>query len=190
MKGTLRRSPENDVYIQERLKQNRKQISENIMIVDLLRNDLGKIADIGSVHVDSLLDIETYDTIHQMTSTISCKISQHMPILSILSALFPCGSITGAPKKSTCAIIKEKEHSPRDVYTGAIGYIMPNNDMCFSVPIRTMTINRHYKASFFVGGGITYDSHILQEYEECHHKAGFIDDEKPALSSIRKPICE
>ena len=113
--------------------QDPKQQSENVMIVDLLRNDLGKIAHTGSVHVDKMLMVEKYKTIYQIISKITCKVDKDIPLHKLIDALFPCGSITGAPKLSTCAIIKDVEKTQRGVYTGAIGYITPENNMCFSV---------------------------------------------------------
>ena len=146
------------------------------MIVDLLRNDMGRLAETGSVRVDNLCKVETYETLHQMTSQISARVDPEMSVETIFAALFPCGSITGAPKKRTCEIIAELESSPRGVYTGAIGYITPENDMCFSVPIRTLDVakNGYYVAG--VGSGIVYDSEASAEYAECCNKTEYLSN--------------
>ena len=178
MKGTAPRGATADLDRQEiaSLKADPKQHAENIMIVDLLRNDMGRLAETGSVKVDNLCKVETYETLHQMTSEISARVDPEMSVERIFAALFPCGSITGAPKKRTCEIIAELESSPRGVYTGAIGYITPENDMCFSVPIRTLDVakNGHYVAG--VGSGIVYDSQASAEYAECHNKVEYLSN--------------
>ncbi|RKJ19042.1 anthranilate synthase component I family protein, partial [Butyricicoccus sp. 1XD8-22] len=144
MKGTLKRgrnikedkTNRNDLYYSE------KNRAENVMIVDLLRNDLNVIAIPGTVQVEKLFEIEDYPTVHQMTSTITAKIKESTKLLEIFRALFPCGSITGAPKISTMEAIEKLEKEPREVYCGAIGYITPEREAIFNVPIRTVVIDQ------------------------------------------------
>ncbi|MCK5851593.1 chorismate-binding protein, partial [bacterium] len=144
MKGTAKRGRWNaeDIEILDKLQNSKKNRAENLMIVDLLRNDLGRIAKTGSVKTLSLFDIEKYDTVFQMTSTIEAECDKKTSLNEILKALFPCGSITGAPKIRTMEIINEVEKHPRGIYTGAIGYIKPGGDCIFNVPIRTITIKK------------------------------------------------
>lgn len=177
MKGTMPRSlnPQIDQENKNKLLSDPKLRSENIIIVDLLRNDLSTLSKAGSVHVSELLQVETYETVHQMTSTIHSKIDTDTSFKSLLFNLFPCGSITGAPKKSTMKIIRECEKKPRNIYTGCIGYITPTNDMCFNVAIRTLCIAQN-KGELGIGGGITNDSNLDSEFEELHLKARFFTD--------------
>ncbi len=155
------------------LRNDGKNISENLMIVDLLRNDLGRLAHPGSVVVDELFKVQTLETVHQMTSKISATIDKEMSILSLFEALFPCGSITGAPKWSSMQFIRDQESSPRGVYTGAIGFVEPNNDHCFNVAIRTIThTNDSFKLG--IGGGIVADSQAQSEYKEALLKSRFL----------------
>ena len=130
MKGTAPRgrTPREDARLKTWLAVDEKQRAENLMIVDLLRNDLGRIAKIGSVEVTDLFTVETYRTVHQMTSGITAELRSDMGLKDMLSALFPCGSVTGAPKVRAMEIIRELEVYPRGVYTGAIGHIAPNGD--------------------------------------------------------------
>ena len=161
MKGTIERGKSfaEDEANANWLYQSEKNRAENVMIVDLLRNDLGIIAEPGTVHVPKLFEIEQYPTVHQMTSTIAAKISENIQLVDIFKALFPCGSITGAPKISTMDIIANLEKTPREVYCGAIGYITPNQEAIFNVPIRTVVIDQKTgNATYGVGGGITWDS--------------------------------
>ena len=147
-----------------------KNRAENVMIVDMIRNDLGRIAEIGSVQVPELFTIEKYPTLFQMTSTVQAKTSASMD--KIFTALFPSASITGAPKVSTMKIITELETTPRKIYTGSIGYISPNRKAQFSVAIRTAIIDRENKiAEYGVGGGIVWDSTSADEYSEALLKA-------------------
>lgn len=181
MKGTINRgvSFEEDAANADWLYHSEKNRAENLMIVDLLRNDLGMVAQSGTVTVEKLLEIEQYPTVHQMTSTISAKISETTSIVDIFKALFPCGSITGAPKISTMNIISDLENEPRDVYCGAIGYITPNKEAIFNVPIRTVLIDHSSgNAVYGVGGGITWDSTSEGEYHEILAKAKLLK-EKP-----------
>lgn len=152
-----------------------KERAENLMIVDLLRNDLGKIAVNGSIRVDSLFDIETYPTVHQMTSTVSAALRVDVKLADIMGALFPCGSVTGAPKRRSMAIIGELEQRPRGVYCGAIGCLAPGGEAVFSVPIRTLLLEKATtRISMGVGSGITYDSRPEAEYAESMGKAAFV----------------
>ncbi|MEH7255261.1 aminodeoxychorismate synthase component I [Neobacillus niacini] len=179
MKGTVKRgaSHEEDTANANWLYHSEKDRAENVMIVDLLRNDLGMIAESGTVTVDKLFEIEQYPTVHQMTSTISAQVSETTSLVDIFKALFPCGSITGAPKISTMNIIAELENEPREVYCGAIGYITPNKEAIFNVPIRTVLIDhRSGDAVYGVGGGITWDSTSIGEYHEILAKAKVLEE--------------
>jgi para-aminobenzoate synthetase/4-amino-4-deoxychorismate lyase len=179
MKGTLARGRwlEEDRLREEQLRLSPKDRAENVMIVDLLRSDLGKIAETGSVEVEDLFSVEYLNRVLQMTSTITATQSADVTVTDILRALFPCGSVTGAPKARTMAIIEELEQHPRGIYTGAIGLIRPNGDAMFSVPIRTLVVDHaDCGATFGVGGGITWESTSEGEYEECRLKAKFLTD--------------
>ncbi|MDM5327146.1 aminodeoxychorismate synthase component I [Neobacillus sp. CF12] len=181
MKGTIKRgaSFEEDGANAHWLFHSEKNRAENLMIVDLLRNDLGMIAESGTVNVEKLFEIEQYPTVHQMTSTISAKVSESTNMVDIFKALFPCGSITGAPKISTMDIIAELEVDPREVYCGAIGYLTPNKEAIFNVPIRTVLIDHlSGNAVYGVGGGVTWDSTTEGEYLEILAKAKLLE-EKP-----------
>ncbi|WP_010651433.1 aminodeoxychorismate synthase component I [Oceanobacillus massiliensis] len=178
MKGTIDRGKnrEEDQSKSAWLYHSEKNRAENVMIVDLLRNDLGMIARQGSVAVPSLYAIEEYPTVYQMTSTVTAEISSDKTIMDIFKALFPCGSITGAPKISTMEIINQLENSPRNVYCGAIGYITPEKEAIFNVPIRTVLIeNDTGNAEYGVGGGITWDSINQEEFSEVFMKAKVLD---------------
>jgi len=174
MKGTMPRAADSarDVANREFLKTDPKSMAENTMIVDLLRNDLSAISKPGSVQVSRLLDVESYETVHQMTSCIESEVEADLPFSSIIKQVFPCGSITGAPKRSTMKIIRDVEYEPRHIYTGAIGYITPENNMCFNVPIRTL-LCRGSEGELGVGGGIVHDSTEQEEFEELQLKARF-----------------
>ena len=145
------------------------------MIVDLLRNDLSSIAKKSSVVVKDLFKIEEYKTLFQMTSKIQALIEEKTPVETIFKALFPCGSITGAPKLRTMEIIRELEDNSRGLYTGSIGYFLPNRDMCFNVAIRTLVKDKNKDYRFGVGGGILYDSNIEDEYNEALLKSKFLN---------------
>ncbi|MBA4495667.1 aminodeoxychorismate synthase component I [Paenactinomyces guangxiensis] len=191
MKGTIKRGrwPQEDLRHRRWLEQSEKNRAENMMIVDLLRNDLGRVAEKGSVQVTGLCEVERYPTVYQMTSTIKAATNDHITLRDILSALFPCGSITGAPKVSTMNIIADLESSPREVYCGAIGYITPQGEAIFNVPIRTTVIDTETGiAEYGVGGGITWDSTAEGEYEEVLTKAVLLTEEHPEfqlLESLR-----
>ena len=182
MKGTLKRgrTVEEDRDHRHFLSHDPKNRSENVMIVDLLRNDLSHLMfDItgGNVWVESLFDVETYETLLQMTSTIRGEIGEGLfPTLSLsdlFKALFPCGSVTGAPKIRTMEIINELEKDRRGVYCGAIGYLAPNGDAAFNVPIRTIVLNGS-RGEMGIGSGIVYDSDPENEWQECLLKGNFL----------------
>ena len=170
MKGTIARgkTEQDDIDNINFLKNDTKNQAENIMIVDLLRNDLSKLAKTGTVKVDKLFEIETHETLHQMTSEVSAELKDNTTLYDIFDAIFPCGSITGAPKISTMNIIKETEYFPRNIYCGAIGYIS-KDDVEFSVPIRILQKNKKNNDNFYryyTGGAIVWDSDIEGEWQE------------------------
>lgn len=147
-----------------------KNRAENAMIVDMIRNDFGKVAQVGSVRVPKLFEVESYPTVLQMTSTVEARTSASF--VETLDALFPCASITGAPKARTMEIIANMEADPRGAYTGAIGFLAPGNRARFSVAIRTAVVDLvEQGAEYGVGGGIVWDSDPADEYEECQIKA-------------------
>ena len=169
MKGTAPRggTPDEDAALAKWLQRSEKNRAENLMIVDLLRNDMSRISEIGSVKVPVLFAVETYTTLHQMTSSISSKLVEGTSLTDIFRALFPCGSITGAPKIRAMQIIHELEAGPRGAYCGAIGWIAPNGAMTFNVAIRTLTCFEDNTVRLNVGGGVVYDSDAAGEYEEA-----------------------
>ncbi|MFH1504338.1 MAG: anthranilate synthase component I family protein [Candidatus Omnitrophota bacterium] len=175
MKGTIKRglSFAQDKKLKDELRKGKKTQAENLMIVDLLRNDLGRIS--NKINVPKLFKVEKYPTLFQMTSTVEAKLKDNLKIKDIFSSLFPCGSVTGAPKIKTMEIIKELEKEPRGVYTGAIGYISPGREACFNVGIRTVRI-KGKKGELGVGGGIVCDSKAEDEYEEALLKAEFFKE--------------
>jgi para-aminobenzoate synthetase/4-amino-4-deoxychorismate lyase len=176
MKGTAKRGrwPGEDSQIVRNFRTDAKEQAENLMIVDLLRNDMGIVSETGSVGVTSLFEVETLETIHQMTSTITSRLRPETRMVELFRALFPCGSITGAPKRRTMEIIAELEDSPRNIYTGCIGYISPGPEAVFSVAIRTVVIDREKgTGELGLGSGITWDSRPRAEYDECLAKGRF-----------------
>jgi para-aminobenzoate synthetase/4-amino-4-deoxychorismate lyase len=175
MKGTAPRgrTPREDARLKTWLAMDEKQRAENLMIVDLLRNDLGRVAKIGSVEVTDLFTVETYRSVHQMTSGITAELRSDMQLRDMLRALFPCGSVTGAPKVRAMEIIGELEGAPRGVYTGAVGHIEPSGDLQFNVAIRTVVL-RDGRGEMGIGGGIVADSKADSEFEECLLKAHFL----------------
>lgn len=175
MKGTAARgaSPAEDEAIKAGMLADEKTLAENRMIVDLLRNDISRITEAGTLSVPKLFDIETYPTVHQMVSHVRAKLLAEAGLPEIMRALFPCGSITGAPKLSAMTILQKLEAAPRDVYCGAIGWCDPAGPMRFSVAIRTISLFSGGRAVFNVGGGIVFDSVPAAEYEECLLKARF-----------------
>lgn len=175
MKGTIRRGadPAEDEALKERLRNSEKDQAENLMIVDLLRNDFSRISQVGSVQVPELFKIESYATVHQMTSEVTATIRSECKLTDILTAAFPCGSITGAPKIRAMEILAELEATPRGNYCGAIGWIAPDGSMEFNVAIRTLICDPNGQARLNVGGGVVYDSTAQSEYNEALLKAQF-----------------
>lgn len=176
MKGTAKRgrSTAEDDALADQLSNSTKDRAENLMIVDMVRNDLGRIAETGTVQTTRLFDIERYPTVLQMTSTVAAK--TRAPVTEIFRALFPSASITGAPKVRTTKIISELEAAPRGVYCGSIGYIAPGRRAQFNVAIRTVQINkRTARARFDTGSGIVWDSSAANEYAECITKTAILD---------------
>jgi len=185
MKGTAKRgrTTDEDRQKSEWLKHSAKNRAENVMIVDMIRNDLGRIAEIGSVAVPQLFETERHPTLWQMTSTIDAR--TNVSVTEIFAAIFPCASITGAPKISTMRIISELENSPRNMYTGSIGYLMPGRKAKFNVAIRTAVIARKSQtAKYGVGGGIVWDSTSADEYAEALLKAQVLVGEQPIFSLL------
>ncbi|WP_233828315.1 aminodeoxychorismate synthase component I [Paraburkholderia sp. ZP32-5] len=199
MKGTAPRSsdPVTDQRTAEFLANDPKNRAENVMIVDLLRNDLSRVAQIGSVKVPALFSVEPYRSVWQMTSTVEASLLGGTSFAGILRALFPCGSITGAPKHRTMQLIDELESTPRGLYTGAIGWldagedqsanVSPCGDFCLSVAIRTLTLSARsgsatpLRGSMGVGAGIVLDSVAADEYAECQLKASFLTGAEPGF---------
>lgn len=175
MKGTAprREDPAADALEVQLLRTSEKTLAENRMIVDLLRNDISRISRTGTLHEPSLFEVETYPTLHQMISRVRARLLPDRSIRDIFSALFPCGSITGAPKISAMRILRELEETPRQAYCGAIGFIAPGGTMRFSVAIRTLSLFENGRATFNVGGGIVLDSDARAEYDEALLKARF-----------------
>lgn len=175
MKGTAPRDPDpaRDAALAAGLVGSEKNRAENLMIVDLLRNDIGRIARVGSVRVPELFTVESYDTLHQMTSHVVGELAQPADLVTLLQALFPCGSITGAPKIRAMQIIREVEPYPRGVYCGSIGWMAPDGAACFSVAIRTLTVWPDGEVMLNVGGGIVQDSTAAGEWDEALWKARY-----------------
>jgi para-aminobenzoate synthetase / 4-amino-4-deoxychorismate lyase len=186
MKGTAPRGKtlEEDTENAVKLRSSEKEKSENLMIVDLLRNDLGKICEPGSVHVPASMDVEQYETLLQMTSTITGTLNSNITTADILRATFPSGSITGAPKIRTMQIIHELENHGRGIYTGSIGWWSADQSV-FSVAIRTLVLDRlSGSLEMGVGSGILYEADIEREYRECELKAKFLTEAKPKFKLI------
>ncbi|CBZ00349.1 chorismate binding enzyme, putative para-aminobenzoate synthetase [Streptococcus oralis Uo5] len=175
MKGTTQRgvTDQEDLAQASWLEQDPKNRSENMMIVDLLRNDMNRISEVGSEHVERLCQVEQYSTVWQMTSTIKSQLRPDVDLVEIFRSLFPCGSITGAPKIATMEIIKDLEPQPRGVYCGTIALLLPNGRRIFNVAIRTIQLHKG-QAIYGVGGGITWDSTWESEYHEVHQKAAVL----------------
>jgi para-aminobenzoate synthetase/4-amino-4-deoxychorismate lyase len=190
MKGTAPRGRwrEDDEARRDRLLASEKDRAENVMIVDLLRNDLGRVARFGTVRVDSLLEAERYPTLWQLTSTISGEVPESIGTAEVFAALFPCGSVTGAPKISATSVIAGLETQPRGVYCGAIGYLAPPGEAIsarFSVAIRTVVVDRVTSTAVYgTGGGITYDSTPSGEYDEALLKAEILTERRPRFSVL------
>lgn len=178
MKGTAPRgaTPEADAALRDALAASEKVQAENLMIVDLLRNDIARVSEVGSVQVPELFAIDSFATVHQMSSRIRGRLRARMGLPEIMAALFPCGSVTGAPKIRAMQIIAELERAPRSVYCGAIGWAAPDGDQAWSVAIRTLRLfdDGHVEAN--VGGGIVQDSTEPGEWEEALWKTRFATD--------------
>ncbi|MCT2399236.1 aminodeoxychorismate synthase component I [Novosphingobium mangrovi (ex Huang et al. 2023)] len=193
MKGTRPRGrdPVEDARLREELATSAKDRAENLMILDLMRNDLSRVAEAGSVHVDKPFSIETYPTVHQMVSSVHAALSPDKGAVDMLRTLFPCGSITGAPKIRAMELIAAVETAPRGVYCGSIGYIEPSGDAAFNVAIRTLHLspggdadarNGGGRAVLGVGSAIVADSQALPEWRECLIKGGFVRESEARQS--------
>lgn len=176
MKGTAPREsdPWHDATVGRDLASDGKNRAENLMIVDLLRNDLNRIAKPGSVAVPRLFDTESYPTVWQMTSTVEASIRDEATLGDVMRALFPCGSVTGAPKVRAMHLIAELESRPRGIYCGAIGYAAPDGHAAFNVPIRTLEVSQDGRARLGVGSGVVSDSDPDSEFAECLLKGLFL----------------
>jgi para-aminobenzoate synthetase/4-amino-4-deoxychorismate lyase len=191
MKGTAPRGRtfEEDEQIAQKLKGSVKNKAENLMVVDMVRNDLGKIAAIGSVKVNELFTLERYPTLWQMVSSVHAQTDADFK--GIINALFPCASITGPPKSRTMEIIHELESTPRNIYTGTIGFLAPGRKAQFNVAIRTVLVDKiENSAEFGIGGGIVWDSTAKDEYEECLTKALMISEVRPSFSLLETILWE
>ena len=188
MKGTAPRGRtlEEDIAAGEALRVDEKNRAENVMIVDLMRNDLGRICGTGSVKTTRLFDVERYPSVWQMTSTVEGQLSAGCTVESIVRALFPSGSVTGAPKIRAMEHIAHLESSPRGAYTGAIGFFAPQRSS-FNVAIRTVTL-RGRSGTMGVGGGITHGSSALAEWEECQWKAAFLTESEPEFRILETTL--
>ena len=175
MKGTAPRGddPVEDAILAEALRQSAKDRAENLMIVDLLRNDLARLCRVGSVKVPELYHVESYATVHQMVSRVTGQLAEKASLSTVMAALFPCGSITGAPKLRAMEIIHEVEAHPRGAYCGAIGWMGPDGAAAFNVAIRTLTLQGD-RITLNVGGGVTHDSSEDGEWEEALWKARYV----------------
>lgn len=204
MKGTLPRGLtfSKDWKNADALKNSAKDRAENIMIVDMIRNDIGRVANAGSVETLSHFDVEKYPTVWQMTSTVrgklapepqnkECRISNYEGMGRIFEALFPCASITGAPKAKTMEIIQGLEKSPRGIYTGAIGFIDPDGNAQFNVAIRTAVLDRSSGVmEYGIGGGIVWDSNSKDEYAEALSKAAILTKRMPDFQCLETMLWE
>lgn len=174
IKGTIKRgiTLDEDLQLKEQLKNNEKERSENVMIVDLVRNDLSRIAEKGSVKVEELFGIYSFPQWHQMISTVSCQVKPDFSFVDILKATFPMGSMTGAPKISAMKLIEKYESTKRGMYSGSVGIMLPNSDFDLNVVIRSIQYNANTGyLSFMVGSAITINSDAEKEYDECLLKA-------------------
>lgn len=189
MKGTIKRgkTTKEDSINRNRLADSLKNRAENVMIVDLLRNDMGRVA--KEVIVSSLFDIEKYKTVFQMTSTIKAKLNDKLGLYELFKAIFPCGSITGAPKVKTMEIINKLEKEARGIYTGSIGYFSPEGESCFNVAIRTLDIKGD-KGELGIGGGIVVDSVDNCEFDEALLKSSFLTQNQAEFSLIETMLWE
>ena len=161
-----------DALSKEALYKSSKEKSENVMVVDLVRNDLSKICEEGTVGVEELFGVYTFPQVHQMISTVTGTLKKEISFIDIIKATFPMGSMTGAPKRNVMQLIEQFEKTKRGIFSGAVGYISPEGDFDFNVVIRSLMYNVKYKyLSFQTGSGITFYSEPEQEYEECILKA-------------------
>jgi para-aminobenzoate synthetase / 4-amino-4-deoxychorismate lyase len=185
MKGTMPRGRDSveDIKVAASLRSDEKNRAEHVMIVDLLRNDLGRICNMGSVQVEDIFSVEKYRTLFQMTSTISGTLRPEVGYYDIFKSMFPSGSVTGAPKIRTMQIIQELEQKPREVYCGAIGFISPDRSSMFNVAIRTIVL-KDGQARMGIGGAIVADSRPLDEYRECQLKASFLTRPRPSFQLV------
>jgi para-aminobenzoate synthetase component 1 len=184
MKGTVPRgqTPQEDRALADFLRNDPKNRAENLMIVDLLRNDIGRVARIGTVQVPELFTIEDYATVHQMTSLVRAELLEGVKLPELLRALFPCGSVTGAPKLRAMEILRTLEPEARDAYCGAIGWVGPDGSAAFNVAIRTLSLFGDGSVTLNVGGGVVHDSTGPAEYEEALWKARY--------TKLPLPTCE
>ncbi|MFM7377867.1 MAG: aminodeoxychorismate synthase component I, partial [Erythrobacter sp.] len=193
MKGTRPRAaaPEADRAAAEELATSVKDRAENLMIVDLMRNDLSRVAEAGSVHVDAPFAVESYPTVHQMVSTVRARLSPGKGAMDLVRALFPCGSITGAPKIRAMELLTDTERDARGAYCGAIGRIDADGNAAFNVAIRTLRLtpieNGQGSAVIGIGSAIVADSDPMAERRECEVKAGFLRSAAPGLTA---PTCD
>jgi len=173
MKGTAPRHNNSiqDHHLAQTLYHSEKNRAENLMIVDLMRNDLHRVAEPNSVQVPELFTLEAYPSVWTLTSTITAQLAKSTHFYSLLQALFPCGSITGAPKIAAMRHIQALESRQRGLYCGSIGWLAPNGDFSFNVAIRTLVLNNQQQGYYAVGGGIVHDSVAEQEWQECFWKA-------------------
>ncbi len=185
MKGTAARGadPRSDERAREALASSAKDRAENLMIVDLIRNDLGRIAELGSVRVRGLFGVERYPTLHQLVSTVTAQLRRDIGIADIVRALFPCGSVTGAPKIRAMEVIRAMETTSRGVYCGAIGHFSPDGSSRFNVAIRTITIESD-SGELGIGGGLVNDSTAADEYAECLLKAEYFNRTRRPLGLV------
>ena len=176
IKGTAPRDldPARDRAVALELAGDEKNRAENLMIVDLMRNDLSCISEVGTVKVPELFKIESYETVHQMVSRVTAGLLPGIAIGHLFHALFPCGSVTGAPKIRAMEAIRELEDAPRNAYCGSLGWFAPDGSASANVAIRTISVYADGEAEFNVGGGVVYDSTAEGEYEECLWKARFV----------------
>ncbi len=192
MKGTAQRgrTPEEDNEIKAWLAGDEKSRAENLMIVDLMRNDLGRVSKLGSVEVHAPYAVETYRTLHQMTTSVTATLRDNISLRELLRGLFPPGSITGAPKVRAMELIRQLETGPRGVYTGSIGMLAPNGDACFNVAIRTIAVTPSGCGEIGIGSGVVHDSRADKEYDECLLKMRFLTDTPETFQLIETLLFE
>jgi len=192
MKGTAPRAgtPEADAEARRVLATDVKQRAENLMIVDLMRNDLGRIAEVGSVGVTDLFTVETFRTLHQMTSGVRATLEDGIGLADLVRAIFPPGSVIGAPKIRAMELIRDYETEARGVYCGAIGHISPQGQALFNVAIRTPVVFRDGRGEMGIGSGVVYDSVGAKEYAECLLKMKFLTDPPKSFELIETLLHE